>query len=192
MVAVLHSAIDNGAWQWVARKALARYPVGMIRIGFGYDSHRFVSGRPLVLGGVRIEHEQGLAGHSDADALLHAITDAILGALGAGDIGEHFPDTDPRWRGADSAKLLAHVVELAGSRGMCVGNCDATVITEQPKLLAYKAQMRQRIAGVLGIDVDAVSVKAKTNEKMGFIGRGEGLAAMAAVTLVLSDQQAKG
>ena len=155
----------------------------MSRIGFGYDSHRFAAGRPLVLGGVQIDHDRGLTGHSDADAALHAIVDAILGALAAGDIGEHFPDTDPKWAVADSSMFVRSAVELAGSEGYVVGNCDLTIITEQPRLSAHKAAMRDSIAEMLGVDPSAVSVKAKTAEGMGAIGRGEGLAAMAAITL---------
>jgi 2-C-methyl-D-erythritol 2,4-cyclodiphosphate synthase len=137
----------------------------------------------LILGGVRIEHAFGLTGHSDADAALHAIADAILGALGEGDIGDLFPDTDPRWEGADSAKLLSHVVELARNKGCSIGNCDLTVIAQEPKLSPHKQAMRRRIADILGIPLDAVGVKAKTNEHMGFVGRGEGIAAIAAVML---------
>jgi len=155
----------------------------MQRVGFGYDSHRFATGRPLVLGGVTVEHDRGLAGHSDGDAALHAITDAVLGAAAAGDIGEHFPDTDPRWAGADSAALLAHAVALAAERGLRPVNCDVTILAEAPKLSAYKPKMQRRIAERLGVGVDAVSVKAKTNEAMGFVGRGEGIAAMAVVML---------
>lgn len=152
-------------------------------IGLGYDSHRFVAGRPLVLGGVRIEHTLGLAGHSDADALLHAIIDAILGAAGMGDIGEQFPDNDERYRGADSGKLLEQVIQWISKRRLAVTNVDATVITQEPRLSASKMVMRQRIAFLLGLDIQAVSVKAKTNEGMGWIGRREGLAAMAVVML---------
>ena len=157
--------------------------IGMALVGVGYDSHRFTPGRPLVLGGVTIEHSQGLAGHSDADALLHAIIDAILGAAGMGDIGEQFPDCDEAHRGADSAKLLEQVLQWVARRGLRVANCDATVITQEPKLSPYKMAMRQRIALLLGLEIQYVNVKAKTNEGMGWIGRGEGLAAMAAVML---------
>lgn len=153
----------------------------MFRVGFGYDSHRFAAGRALVLGGVRIEHEAGLAGHSDADAALHAVTDAILGALGAGDIGEIFPDSDARWKGADSAVFVRHAAELAARAGLHIANCDVTIITEMPKLGAHKPAMRESIAKLLGVTVDRVSVKAKTNEALGWIGRGEGLAAVAVV-----------
>ena len=147
----------------------------------GYDSHRFAAGRALMLGGVRIEHDRGLAGHSDADAALHAVTDAILGALGAGDIGEIFPDSDARWKGADSAVFVRHAAELAARAGLHIANCDVTIITEMPKLGAHKPAMRESIAKLLGVTVDRVSVKAKTNEALGWIGRGEGLAAVAVV-----------
>ncbi len=137
----------------------------------------------MILGGVRIEHDRGLSGHSDADAVLHAITDAILGAISAGDIGELFPDTDPQWSGADSAIFVRHAVKLAGEQGCRVGNCDVTIIAEQPRLTPYKQQMCSRIAELLGVKPQAISVKAKTNEQMGAIGRGEGIAAIAVVLL---------
>jgi 2-C-methyl-D-erythritol 4-phosphate cytidylyltransferase/2-C-methyl-D-erythritol 2,4-cyclodiphosphate synthase len=155
----------------------------MTRVGFGYDSHRFAAGRPLMLGGVRVEHTLGLAGHSDADAALHAVTDAILGALGAGDIGEHFPDADPRWRDADSAVFVRHAMDLARTAGLRVGNCDVTILCEAPRLSPYKAAMKARIAELLGVSPDQVSVKAKTNEGMGWVGRGEGSAVFAVVLL---------
>ena len=136
-----------------------------------------------MLGGVCIEHNCGLAGHSDADAVLHALTDAILGAIGAGDIGEHFPDNDPAWSGAASAQFVRHALALAADKGYRVVNCDITVITEQPKLAPHKARMKQTIADLLGVAADAVSVKAKTNEGMGWIGSGEGLAAIAVVAM---------
>jgi 2-C-methyl-D-erythritol 2,4-cyclodiphosphate synthase len=154
-----------------------------MRVGLGYDSHRFASGRPLVLGGVRVEHSSGLAGHSDADAVLHAVTDAILGAIGAGDIGEQFPDRDPRWRGADSAVFLRRAVDLARQAGLRVGNCDVTILCEAPRLSAYKAAMKARIAELLEVRPDRVCVKAKTNEGLGWIGRGEGMAALAVALL---------
>ena len=155
----------------------------MHRIGFGYDSHRFADGRPLVLGGVVLDHPQGLTGHSDGDAILHAVTDAILGAMAAGDIGELFPDTDPAHAGADSAGFVAKAMAIAKDKGLKVVNCDVTVIAESPKLGPHKAAIRARIAELLAIAPGAVGVKAKTNEQMGFIGRGEGLATMAAVLL---------
>jgi len=153
------------------------------RTGIGYDSHRFVEGRPLVLGGQVIPHTMGLAGHSDADAIAHALTDAILGAAAAGDIGTHFPDTDDRWKGADSLQLLRAACALVGQRGLGVAQVDVTVILERPKLGPHIPAIRTALAGALGIAVDAVSVKAKTNEGMGFVGRGEGIATLAVATL---------
>jgi 2-C-methyl-D-erythritol 4-phosphate cytidylyltransferase/2-C-methyl-D-erythritol 2,4-cyclodiphosphate synthase len=155
----------------------------MSRVGLGFDSHRFQPGRPLVLAGVRIPHEAGLAGHSDGDAVLHAVTDAILGALAAGDIGEHFPDSDPKWAGADSSQFVEHAVRLAAERGQGVVNVDVTVLAERPKLVPHKAAMRQRIAGLLRIDASTVSVKAKTGEGLGFVGSGEGIAALVVVLM---------
>ncbi|MDX9750561.1 MAG: 2-C-methyl-D-erythritol 2,4-cyclodiphosphate synthase [Flavobacteriales bacterium] len=149
------------------------------RVGFGYDVHRFAPGRALWVGGVRIPHDQGLMGHSDADVLLHAISDALLGAVAMGDIGTHFPDTDPRWKDADSKKLLAAVVALLHEAGWQVGNVDCTLVMERPKVLPHAPSMRQVIAGLLAVDVDAVSVKATTNERMGFVGREEGVGAHA-------------
>jgi 2-C-methyl-D-erythritol 4-phosphate cytidylyltransferase/2-C-methyl-D-erythritol 2,4-cyclodiphosphate synthase len=155
------------------------------RAGMGYDLHRLVEGRPLILGGVTIPFERGLAGHSDADAICHAITDAILGAAGAGDIGRHFSDTDPRWKGASSIDLLRRVVEMVGAQGLSVGNVDATVIVERPKLAPYIDQMRANLAAVLGVSIDRVSVKGKTNEGLGELGRGEAIA-VHAIALVRS------
>ena len=152
-----------------------------IRTGYGYDSHRLVEGRPFLLGGVLIPFQKGGMGHSDADVLLHAIADALLGAVALGDIGLHFPDTDTAWKDADSRMLLAHVVKLLREKGWTVGNMDCTVVLEQPKLRPHVEAMRQAIAGILGTPVDAVSVKASTNERMGFTGRGEGVAAHAVV-----------
>lgn len=151
----------------------------MFRIGIGYDSHRFVAGRPLVLGGVQVPHTHGLAGHSDADAVAHALTDAILGAAGAGDIGRLFPDTDPRWRDADSMDLLARAHEAVRGRGYVCRQADVTVIAEQPRLTVHADAMAGNLARSLGIAAGEISVKAKTNEGMGFIGRGEGLAVIA-------------
>jgi 2-C-methyl-D-erythritol 4-phosphate cytidylyltransferase/2-C-methyl-D-erythritol 2,4-cyclodiphosphate synthase len=139
----------------------------MPRVGLGYDSHRFAIGRPLMLAGVRVEHPSGLAGHSDADAVLHAVTDALLGALGAGDIGEHFPDTDPQWRGADSAVFVRRAMEMVRQAGLRVGNCDVTALCESPKLTPYKPAMRASLATLLGVTAAQVNVKAKTNEAMG-------------------------
>ena len=146
------------------------------RAGIGYDLHRLVEGRPLILGGVTIPFERGLAGHSDADAVCHAITDAVLGAAGAGDIGLHFPDSDPRWKGASSLDLLRRAAALVRERGLEVGNVDATVIAERPKLAPYIDAMRAQVAAALGIAADRVSVKGKTNEGVGELGRGEAIA----------------
>jgi 2-C-methyl-D-erythritol 2,4-cyclodiphosphate synthase len=150
-----------------------------MRVGFGYDVHRLEEGRPLVLGGVTIPHETGLAGHSDADVLLHAVTDALLGAAALGDLGSHFPDTDPQWEGADSRELLASVVETLGDDGWTVGNVDATVALQRPKLRPHIDAMRQHIADALGVDVGRVSVKATTTERLGFVGTEAGAAAYA-------------
>jgi 2-C-methyl-D-erythritol 2,4-cyclodiphosphate synthase len=153
------------------------------RVGIGYDSHRFVAGRPLVLGGVTVPHPRGLAGHSDADAVAHALTDAILGAAGAGNIGQLFPDTDPQWRDADSMELLRTAHELVRGRGLTLAQADCSVITEEPKLAPYAAAMAAALADRLGVEAGAINVKAKTNEGMGFVGRGEGLAVIAVVVL---------
>ena len=150
-----------------------------MRIGFGYDSHRFAEGRRLVLGGVEFPGETGLDGHSDADALLHALIDALLGAAALGDIGSHFPDDDPKWKGADSAKLLEAVVAEVAAAGYRVVNVDATVVCERPKLRPRIDVIRARIASLLGVDVSAVSVKGKTNEGMDAVGSGDGHAAYA-------------
>lgn len=155
----------------------------MTRVGIGYDSHRFVDGRPLVLGGIAIPHGRGLAGHSDADAVAHALTDAILGAAGAGDIGQLFPDTDPRWKDADSMELLRSAHELVRGRGHVLVQADLTVIAESPRLAPHLPAMAVALASRLGLAPGAVHVKAKTNEGMGFIGRGEGLAVIAVATL---------
>jgi 2-C-methyl-D-erythritol 2,4-cyclodiphosphate synthase len=152
-----------------------------VTTGLGYDSHRLEAGRPLVLGGVRIEHDRGLAGHSDADVLTHAVIDALLGAAGLGDIGEHFPDTDAAYAGADSLALLRDVVALLGPREVL--HVDTTVVAERPKLAPHKAAMRDRLAGAMGIAPDRVNVKATTGEGIGFAGREEGIAAMAVATL---------
>ena len=155
----------------------------MIRTGIGYDSHRFEAGRPLILGGVEIPHDRGLAGHSDADVLTHAIIDALLGAAGLGDIGEHFPDTDPHWAGADSLELLSTVAQLLAQRDLRVTHVDATVILERPRLADHRDEMRARLAGALRVDAQRVNVKATTGEGMGFVGREEGAAALAVATL---------
>ena len=159
----------------------------MTLTGIGYDSHRMLAGRRLVIGGVEIPHEQGLEGHSDADVLAHAITDALLGAAGLGDIGEHFPDTDERWRDADSIALLREVVALVGGRGMRPLNVDCTVIMEAPKLAPHRTAIRERLAEALGVDRSRVNVKASTGEGIGFVGRGEGVAALAVATLTPAD-----
>ncbi len=151
----------------------------MTRFGMGYDVHRLVEGRKLILGGVEVPHTLGLLGHSDADVLLHAIADALLGAAALGDIGKHFPDTDPRFAGADSAKLLAHVVKLLSEKGYSVGNVDATIVAQKPKLAPYIEAMRNRIAEVLEVELDQVSVKATTEERLGFTGAEQGISAYA-------------
>jgi 2-C-methyl-D-erythritol 2,4-cyclodiphosphate synthase len=154
-----------------------------MRIGHGYDVHRLVEGRKLIMGGVDIPWEKGLLGHSDADVLLHAIADAILGAIGLGDIGKHFPDTDPAYKGADSLKLLEHVGRLAVEQGYVLGNLDATIIAQRPKMAPHIPQMRENIARVLNAAVEQVNVKATTEEGLGFSGRGEGIAAHAVVLM---------
>ena len=145
----------------------------MSLLGIGYDSHRLAAGRRLVIGGVEIPHERGLEGHSDADVLAHAITDALLGAAGLGDIGAHFPDTDERWRGADSIELLRQVVAMLDERGLRVGNVDCTVVMEAPKLAPHRDAIRARLAGALAVSPARVNVKASTGEGIGFVGRGE-------------------
>ncbi len=156
---------------------------GEIRIGLGWDVHRLAPGRPLILGGVPVPSEHGLDGHSDADVLAHAITDAILGAAALGDIGMHFPDTDPRWKGADSLVFLRRARQLAGERGYRLVNVDSTVILERPKLKDFRQAIRQRLAETLGLDLDRVSVKFKTAEKVGPVGEGLSAEAQAIVTL---------
>jgi 2-C-methyl-D-erythritol 2,4-cyclodiphosphate synthase len=150
-----------------------------IRIGHGFDVHAFAEGRQLIIGGVEIPYERGLLGHSDADVLLHAICDAMLGAAALGDIGKHFPDSDPRFKGIDSRKLLRHVAELLDGRGWKVGNVDATIIAQAPKMAPHIAAMREHIAEDIGIAADLVNVKATTTERLGFTGREEGIAAEA-------------
>ncbi len=150
-----------------------------VRIGHGYDVHRLAEGRKLILGGVDIPWEWGLLGHSDADVLTHAVMDALLGAAGLGDIGKHFPDTDAAYAGADSLKLLAHVVELLREQGYAVGNVDATVLAQRPKLVPHIPAMRDNLAQVMGVSPDRVNVKATTEEGLGFTGSGEGMAAHA-------------
>lgn len=161
----------------------------MMRIGHGYDVHRLVPERGLILGGVEIPYSLGLLGHSDADALLHAICDAILGALALGDIGKHFPDSDPTYRGISSLKLLLQVMELAHGKGYVVANLDATVIAQRPKLAPYIRRMVETIAEACAVDPNRINVKATTTEQLGFEGRGEGISAHAVVLLRRSDSQ---
>ena len=161
----------------------------MTRFGMGYDVHRLVEGRRLILGGVAVPYEKGLLGHSDADVLLHAIADALLGAAALGDIGRHFPDTDPRYAGADSGVLLARVRELIEEKGYRVGNVDATVVAQRPKLMAYIPQMVTNIARILAVPEDAVNVKATTEEHLGFTGSGEGIAAYAVAGIESKEKQ---
>lgn len=155
----------------------------MMRVGIGYDVHRLVEGRKLILGGVEIEHEVGLLGHSDADVLLHAISDALLGAAALGDIGKHFPDKDPQYKGISSLILLRHVGRLLDEYGYAVGNIDATIVAQSPKLAPYIGQMRGNIANALGIEIDQVGVKATTTEGLGFAGMKEGMASYAVALL---------
>lgn len=156
----------------------------MIRIGHGFDVHAFGDGDHVMLGGVRVAHDRGVLGHSDGDVALHALCDAMLGALALGDIGLHFPPSDLRWKGADSRAFVRHCDALVRARGWCVGNCDITVVCEMPKVGPHAQAMREAIAADLGIEVDAVSVKATTTETLGFTGRGEGIAAQAVCLLV--------
>lgn len=156
------------------------------RVGTGYDIHRLVEGRPLILGGVTIPYERGLLGHSDADALAHAVTDALLGAAALGDIGTHFPDTDPRWAAADSLALLRHAVALVAAQGFEVVNVDASILAERPKLAPYITAMRERLAATLNVAPEAVSVKAKTNEGLDAVGRREAVAVHAVALLCRS------
>lgn len=155
----------------------------MIRVGQGFDVHKFEEGRPLIIGGVTIPHERGLAGHSDADVLLHTITDAALGAIGEGDIGRHFPDTDAAFKDADSAILLEKIWELVNERGYQLGNIDCTVIAERPKMSPHIEAIQARVAELLQADISQVNIKATTSEKLGFTGREEGIAAMATILL---------
>jgi 2-C-methyl-D-erythritol 2,4-cyclodiphosphate synthase len=155
----------------------------MTAVGIGYDSHRLAEGRRLVIGGVEIPHERGLEGHSDSDVLTHAVIDALLGASGLGDIGEHFPDTEERWRDADSIALLEAVVGMVSERGLELEHVDCTVLMEAPKLAPHKPAIRARLADALGVAAERVNVKATTGERIGFVGRGEGVAALAVATL---------
>lgn len=154
------------------------------RVGIGFDAHRFAPNRTLKICGVTVPYEKGLLGHSDADVALHALCDAILGALALGDIGQHFPDTDPQYKDADSSNFLKTVLNLAAEKGWQVGNVDITVIAQAPKIAPFKEAMRKRLAELLGVDIGFISVKASTTDQMGFIGRKEGIAAIAVVTLV--------
>jgi 2-C-methyl-D-erythritol 2,4-cyclodiphosphate synthase len=156
---------------------------GFVRTGLGWDTHRFAEGRPLVIGGVTIDHPRGLLGHSDADVLTHAVADAVLGAAALGDIGAHFPDTDPDFAGADSLGLLVHSCELVRGRSLIVVNVDATVIAEEPLMGAHRAQMVEKLSAALGVAVDCVNVKFTRGEGMGYLGRAEGIAALAVATL---------
>jgi 2-C-methyl-D-erythritol 2,4-cyclodiphosphate synthase len=157
-----------------------------VRIGHGFDAHRLVEGRPFVLGGIEIPFERGPLGHSDADVLAHAISDALLGACALGDLGKHFPDTDERWKGADSMRLLAACADMVRERGYTVGNLDATIVVQAPKLAPHLERIRASVAAVLRIETDAVSVKAKTSEGMGYTGDGTGIAAYAVACLTRS------
>ncbi|MBX7457388.1 bifunctional 2-C-methyl-D-erythritol 4-phosphate cytidylyltransferase/2-C-methyl-D-erythritol 2,4-cyclodiphosphate synthase [Qipengyuania sp. 1NDH17] len=158
-----------------------------VRIGTGFDVHKLAAGEELWLGGIKIEHDKGLAGHSDADVALHAIVDALLGAIGNGDIGDHFPPSDPQWKGASSDRFVAHAAKLVDEAGYRTGNIDLTIICEAPKIGPHREAMRQRIAELLGVDTGAISVKATTTERLGFTGRGEGIAAQAAATVIRND-----
>lgn len=155
-----------------------------LRVGCGYDVHKLVTERRLILCGVEVPYELGLLGHSDADVALHALMDALLGAAAMGDIGKHFPDTDERFKGADSMKLTAHVVQLLAEQGWRVNNVDVTIIAQRPKLAGFIASMRMKVADVLGVEPEAVNVKATTTEKLGFTGRGEGIAAEAVASII--------
>jgi 2-C-methyl-D-erythritol 2,4-cyclodiphosphate synthase len=159
----------------------------MNRVGFGFDLHPLVAGRPLILGGVTVPSEVGLDGHSDADVLAHAVGEALLGALALGDLGRHFPDTDPRWRGVSSLLLLEHVIARVRGRGASLINVDATVLAQAPKLAPHLPEMAKRLADVLGIPAERVSVKAKSPEGLGLLGRREGIAAMAVVSVETSE-----
>lgn len=156
----------------------------MMRVGMGYDVHQLVEGRPLILGGVLIPHDKGLLGHSDADVLLHAVKDALLGAIAEGDIGRHFPDTDERFKGADSVKLLTHVWGMVKERGYKLGNLDCVIMAQKPKLAPYIDEMRGVLARELDAELGRINVKATTTEKLGFVGREEGMAAQAVVLLL--------
>ncbi|MCE5335061.1 MAG: 2-C-methyl-D-erythritol 2,4-cyclodiphosphate synthase [Desulfobacteraceae bacterium] len=155
----------------------------MMRVGFGYDVHRLVAGRPLILGGIEVKHELGLLGHSDADVLLHAVCDAMIGAAALGDIGKHFPDTDPEFKGISSLVLLRRTGELLREKGYCLRNIDSTIVAQKPRLLPYIPQMAAKISDTVGLPVDCVNIKGKTTETLGFAGREEGIAAYAVVLI---------
>lgn len=160
-----------------------------VRTGNGFDVHAFAPGDHVILCGVRIPHDRGLAGHSDADVAMHALTDALLGAMAAGDIGAHFPPSDPQWRGAPSRLFLEKAVEIIKARGGRISHCDITIICERPRLRPHIEAMRENLAGILGIDIKRVSVKATTTERLGFTGRGEGIAALATATVILPEDE---
>jgi 2-C-methyl-D-erythritol 2,4-cyclodiphosphate synthase len=170
--------------------AVTPYTARMNHVGIGYDVHQLVEGRRLVLGGVEIPHTKGLDGHSDADALMHAICDAVLGALGEADIGHFFPNTDPRWRGVASSVFLQEAARQVKFRDGRIVNIDATVIAQEPKLAPHVQTMKSNIAGALGLNINRVGIKATTNEHMGFVGRGEGIAAMAVASVELPEPAA--
>ena len=160
----------------------------LIRVGNGYDVHRLVEGRKLILGGVDVPHSMGLDGHSDADALVHALCDALLGALGAGDIGEYFPDTDPKWKGISSLHLLKEVMRMCREKGFELSNADSMIVAQKPKLAPYISEMKKNIASILDVETDQINIKATTTEKLGFAGREEGISAYAVALLVKNDR----
>jgi 2-C-methyl-D-erythritol 2,4-cyclodiphosphate synthase len=164
----------------------------MFRVGHGIDVHPFAEDRPLILGGVRIADSGGLEGHSDADAVLHAVVDALLGGVAAGDIGEHFPSTSERWRGADSRAFAEEALRIVSGRGGRVVNIDVTVIAQRPRLAPHRDAMRESVAGILGVGIDAVSIKATTTDHLGFVGRGEGICAMAVALIEMTGRKETG
>lgn len=160
-----------------------------VRVGYGFDIHRFVEGKPLRLGGIDVDHERGFEGHSDGDILLHALADALLGAAGLGDIGEHFPDTDPRFEGAASSELAAHLVRIVTDRGWTIGNADLTVVMEKPRLTPMKERIRRNVAALLGLDERRVNLKAKTHEGLDAVGKGEAAEAHVVVLLTREEEE---
>ena len=160
----------------------------LIRVGNGYDVHRLVEGRKLILGGVDVPHSMGLDGHSDADALVHALCDALLGALGAGDIGKYFPNTDPKWKGISSLHLLKEVMRMCREKGFELANADSVIVAQKPKLAPYISEMKKNIASILDVETDQINIKAATTEKLGFAGREEGISAYAVALLVKNDR----